>query len=710
MEYYAHIASDGRKQSVEQHLLGTATLAAEFADAFASSSHGQLVGLAHDIGKNTAAFQKRLMGGKKVDHATAGAIECARLNHIYAVCSVIGHHGGLPDVGNPATDLPGDPTCFGRLMKGLNGGIEPYNMTQPLPDTPSLPPFENDLLAMSFWTRMLYSCLVDADYLDTERFMSNNAVQRDGYDDLQTLLMKLEAYIRPWLSPKTELDRSRTGILKACLDAGAKERGLYTLTVPTGGGKTVASLAFALRHAVKHQAQRIIYVVPYTSIIEQNADVFRKILGPKNVLEHHSGMLYDSDTDIAPEHRHLALATENWDAPVVVTTAVQFFESMYANRSSKCRKLHNICNSVLIFDEAQMIPAVHLQPCVAAIAYLVRHFQSTAVLCTATQPVLNDLIEKFTPDLAVTDICPNNHELAAQFRRVTFRQMGVCSNELISSELSKHHQVLCIVNSRKAAQELFSLLPTEGSFHLSTLMYPAHRQTIFAEIRSRLSNGQPCRVVSTSLIEAGVDVDFPAVYRELSGLDSVLQAAGRCNRNGRRPALESVVSIFERDTPAPILFRRNIGAAREALSLGLPIDHPDTIRQYFKSLRDYMSEGTDKTSTITHLSQGISGCLLPFKTVAERFHLIDNSTKIIYVPEEGIREVIQRILDQSASRADYRLAGRYSVAVYDQHYQALLAAGALIPLPDGESAVLKQPALYSKSRGLSLHPESFFTE
>lgn len=703
MEYYAHIASDGRKQSVEQHLLGTATLAAEFADAFASSSHGQLVGLSHDIGKNTGAFQNRLLGGNKVDHATAGAIECTKLNHIYAACAVIGHHSGLPDVGNPATDLPGDPTCFGRLMKGLNGGIEPYNMTQPLPDAPSLPTFENDPLAMSFWTRMLYSCLVDADYLDTERFMSNNAVQRDGYDDLQTLLMKLEAYIRPWLSPKTELDRSRTDILKACLEAGANKKGLYTLTVPTGGGKTVASLAFALRHAVKHRAQRVIYIVPYTSIIEQNAEVFRKILGPQNVLEHHSGMLYDSDTDISPEHHHLALATENWDAPIVVTTAVQFFESMYANRSSKCRKLHNICNSVLIFDEAQMIPAVHLQPCVAAIAYLVRHFQSTAVLCTATQPSLNDLIEKFTPDLPVTEICPDAHALADRFRRVTFRQMGVCNNEVISSELCKHQQVLCIVNSRKAAQELYSLLPTEGSFHLSTLMYPAHRQAIFSEIRNRLSNGQPCRVVSTSLIEAGVDVDFPAVYRELSGLDSVLQAAGRCNRNGRRPALESVVSIFERDTPVPILFRRNIGAAREALSLGLPIDHPDTIRQYFKSLRDYMGEGTDKTSTITHLSQGISGCLLPFKTVAERFHLIDNSTKTIYVPEEGIREVIQRILDQSASRADYRLAGRYGVAVYDQHYQALLAAGVLIPLPDGESAVLKRPELYSKSRGLLLH-------
>lgn len=701
MDYLAHIAPDGRVQFYTEHADNTAALCSYFASAFQSHDHGLLVGQAHDIGKNSTAFQNRLMGGKKVDHATAGAIECAKLNHIYAACAVIGHHGGLPDVGNPATDLPGDPTCFGRLMKGLNGGIERYTITKPLPDAPSLPPFENDLLAMSFWTRMLYSCLVDADYLDTERFMFNNAVQRDRYDDLQTLLMKLEAYIHPWLSPKTELDRSRTGILKVCLDAGAKNKGLYTLTVPTGGGKTVASLAFALRHAVKHQAQRIIYVVPYTSVIEQNAEVFRNILGPKNVLEHHSGMLYDSDTDIAPEHRRLALATENWDAPVVVTTAVQFFESMYANRSSKCRKLHNICNSVLIFDEAQMIPAVHLQPCVAAIAYLVRHFQSTAVLCTATQPALNDLIEKFTPDLAVTEICPNNHELAAQFRRVTFRQMGVSSNELISSELSEHHQVLCIVNSRKAAQELYELLPTEGSFHLSTLMYPAHRQSILAEIRSRLSSGLPCRVVSTSLIEAGVDVDFPAVYRELSGLDSVLQAAGRCNRNGRKPVVESVVSIFERDTPPPVLFRRNIGAARDALSLGLAIDHPDTIQKYFRSLRDFMGEGTDKTATIVHLSQGISGCLLPFKTVAENFHLIDNNTKTVYIPESGNKEILQRILDRSANRADYRMAGRFGVAVYDQHYQALLSAGALIPLPDGESAVLKQSELYNESCGLS---------
>ena len=705
MLYYAHLAEDGRKQTVDQHETGTAILSAQFAKSFSAEDHGRLVGLSHDIGKRTDAFQDRLHGGKKVDHATAGAIECAKLNHVYAACAVIGHHGGLPNIGNPATDHPGDPTCFGRLMKGIQGGIEPYHMLRALPTAPSLPSFEGDKLAMSFWTRMLYSCLVDADYLDTENFMTNGTVRRGQYDDLQILLERLEAYIHPWMSPKTELDCNRTNILKTCLSAGASAKGIFSLTVPTGGGKTVASLAFALRHAVKHGAQRIIYVVPYTSIIEQNADVFRKILGDENILEHHSGTLFDSDTDIPAEQRRLALATENWDAPIVVTTAVQFFESMYANRSSKCRKLHNVCNSVLIFDEAQMIPAAHLLPCVASIAYLVRHFQASAVLCTATQPVLNDLFQQFAPEIPITEICPNAGELADQFRRVTYRQIGVCSDEILRAELCSHNQVLCIVNSRKAAQRLYELLPTDGSFHLSTLMHPAHRQATLSEIRSRLRRGLTCRVISTSLIEAGVDVDFPAVYRELAGLDSIIQAAGRCNREGKRNPLESAVSIFELEEPAPILFRRNIGATKEALSVGLPLDHPETIRRYFDSLRDFMGEGIDKTSTIKHLSDGIAGCLFPFKTVAERFHLIDNATKSIYIPSIDNHELLRRIQNGTATRSDYRLAGRYAVAVYEQHFQALLSAGALTLLPDGESAILKEPNLYSAFYGLALQPE-----
>ncbi len=706
MKYLAHMAPDGRKQTVREHLQGTASRSAAFASSFGAEEHGRLVGLAHDIGKYTSGFQKRLQGGKKVDHATAGAIECARMNHIYGACAVIGHHGGLPDMGNINTDLPGDATCFGRLKKGLSGGIEAYEMESVLPKSGVLPHYCNDNLAMSFWTRMLFSCLVDGDYLDTEAFMSNGKVCRPEYDSLAALLERLEKYIAPWQNPTTPLNRSRTAILRECMEAASRERGLFSLTVPTGGGKTIASLAFALRHAVELGLRRVIYVIPYTSIIEQNADVFRRILGENNVLEHHSGVLFDSDEDIPPEKRRLALAAENWDAPVIVTTAVQFFESMYANRPSQCRKLHNIANSVIIFDEAQMIPMVHLRPCVAAIAHLVRDFRCSGVLCTATQPFLNDLFAEFAPGLSVTELCPHPEQMVEQFRRVAFRQMGKCDDETLAALLAAEHQVLCIVNSRKAAQELFALLPEEGRFHLSTLMYPAHRQKILAEIRRRLKNGELCRVVSTSLIEAGVDVDFPAVYREMAGLDSILQAAGRCNREGKRTAQSSIVTVFHREAPAPPLFQMNIGAAVEAMAGGDSLDRPDTISHYFRSLRAFVGSGVDKTHTVDALKQGISGCQMPFRTVAEHFRLIDNATKTIYLPLGEGAEPVRRILAGEASLADFRLAGRCSVAVYEQHFAALLRSGGLLPLGDGESAVLSDLRLYDEQMGLSLEADS----
>lgn len=706
MTYLAHMAPDGRKQTVCEHLQGTARRSAGFASAFGAQAHGLLVGLAHDIGKNTSGFQYRLQGGKKVDHATAGAIECARLNHVYGACAVIGHHGGLPDMGNIKTDLPGDATCFGRLKKGLNGGIEAYGMEDSLPFPGALPDYCNDDLAMSFWTRMLFSCLVDGDYLDTEEFMSNGMVSRPEYDSLEVLLDRLEKHIGPWLNPATPLNRSRTAILQQCLSMASEERGLFSLTVPTGGGKTVASLAFALRHAVERGLQRVIYVIPYTSIIEQNAGVFRKILGESNVLEHHSGVLFDSDEDIPLEKRRLALAAENWDAPVIVTTAVQFFESMYANRPSQCRKLHNIANSVIIFDEAQMIPMVHLRPCVAAIAHLVRDFRCSAVLCTATQPFLNDLFSEFAPGLSVTELCPHPEEMVERFRRVSFRQIGKCDHETLGAKLAAEKQVLCIVNSRRAAQELFALLPQEGSFHLSTLMYPAHRQRILTEIRRRLTSAEPCRVVSTSLIEAGVDVDFPVVYREMAGLDSILQAAGRCNREGKRPPESSIVTVFQREAPAPPLFRMNIGATVEAMTGGEEPDHPQMIRRYFHSLRAFAGSGVDKTRTVELMKNGDCGCRMPFRTVAERFRLIDNATRTIYIPIEDGEAPVHRILEGTASRSDYRLAGRYSIAVYEQHYASLLRSGAVLPLGDDESGVLTDLQLYDVQMGLSLDADS----
>ena len=717
LQYYAHVRenANGNKeyQTVAQHLAGTAELCRGFAAAFGAEADGELAGLTHDIGKCTEEFQNRLLNdGPIVDHATAGAMACAVRGNLYVSACVAGHHGGLPDFGNMKTARKDDGTFYGRLLKGRD---EQYldrcgESGVALPPPPASAAQELAPLQASFWTRMLYSCLVDADFLDTEQFM-NGERGRGGYDDIPTLLARLQAYIEPWQQPKTELNRLRCEILNTCLNAGGKPKGIYTLTVPTGGGKTVASLAFALRHAVEHGMQRVIYVIPYTSIIDQNAQVFRNILGSGNVLEHHSGVQFDLSDGAPAEDVRKALATENWDMPVVVTTAVQLFESLYAARSSQCRKLHNLANSVIIFDEAQMLPLPHLRPYVAAMASLAEQFHSTVVLCTATQPSLDDLLHTYAPDCPATELCPQTAALYDRFRRVTFRQSGTLTDEALAEQLSEQRQVLCIVNSRKAAQSVYALLPPDGTYHLSTLMIPAQRQALLGEIRERLRQGKPCRVVSTSLIEAGVDVDFPAVYRELAGLDSVMQAAGRCNREGKRPAEESIVTIFERTELPPLLFQTAIGAAREALGGDRDPAEPETMARYFHSLRDLSGDALDKQGVIKAFTQGNEGCEFPFRTVAEKFHLIDRNTYTVYIPYGEGADLLRQLQDGECSKGLYRKLGRYAVSVYDKHFQALYHAGALltardVPALDEDSAILTDLTLYSETMGLDLNPET----
>lgn len=702
--FYAHIRADGKKQTVEEHLRGTAELCSCFTSRFAEAERGMLLGYAHDIGKTSFEFQKRLENGPKVDHATAGAVECARIGEMFAACCVAGHHGGLPDFGNTRTDPAGTPTLAGRLKKGQQKKIPQYHWSGTLPPAGADPKFQ-DTYTRSLWIRMLYSCLVDADYLDTEAFMSPDPVQRGNYDALPVLLERLNAYIQPWFPAKNELNKHRCEILEQCLNAASQPQGAYSLTVPTGGGKTVASLAFALKHALEHGMDRVIYVIPYTSIIEQNAEVFRKILGDRNVVEHHSGVDLDGDGETSRENLRKRLAAENWDAPVIVTTAVQFFESLYGNRPSQCRKLHNISNSVVVFDEAQMLPACHLNPCVGAIANLTRYFHTTTVLCTATQPVLEDIVTSFCPGLEVREICPGVAPLYDKFRRVTYRNGGKLTEEQLCQELAAQEQVLCIVNTRKSAQQIFGRLSEAGSFHLSTLMYPAHRKKILAEVRDRLAGGQSCRLVSTSLIEAGVDVDFPAVYREMAGLDSIAQAAGRCNREGKRPAESSVVTYFEGENPPPVLQRINIGAAREALSGGRSPGDPETIRRYFMAWRSLRGNQLDKSKAVEYLRNGIRGCMLPFETVAKNFHFIDQATCTVYIPLGEGEQLCRKLREGTAGKEDYRRAGQYGVSVYEQHYRSLLNAGDIQPVGNN-SAVLINLELYDRRTGLSLQADS----
>ena len=702
--YLAHLTEDGRTQTILEHLKGTASLCSAFAAAFDAEAQGQLAGMAHDIGKYSAAFQRRLHGGPKVDHASAGAFECLKARQLPAAFVISGHHGGLPDGGGRG-DAAGAGTFWGRINRASQGKLEDYHAWQrefSLPHA-NIPAFAGKKLDGMFFTRMLLSCLVDADYTDTGAFMGGSSYPPASSSSMEELWRRLETYVSGWFPPKGALNMQRCVILEQCISAGAQYGpGLFTLTVPTGGGKTVASLSFALAQAKARRMKRIVYVIPYTSIIEQTAQAFREILGDENVLEFHSGVQFDQQEDDAssPEAVPLTRSVETWDVPVIVTTAVQFFESLYACQPSKCRKLHNLAQSVLIFDEAQMLPLPYLRPCVWAIAQLVRHYGASAVLCTATQPALDPIFQEFAPEIPIREICPMAEAHWESFRRVSFQQAGTLSWMDLAARLQQQEQVLCVVNTRRAAREVFHQLSGPGNFHLSTLMYPAHRRRILDEIRRRLRDGLPCRVVSTSLIEAGVDVDFPAVYRELSGLDSILQAAGRCNREGKRPPEDSIVTIFQGEDPPPRLFETSIGAGKIVLDHCQDVSSRAAIHTYFSTLLDLKGAEAQDAHHILPLMESE---FFPFRTVAERFHLIESPTTTVYLPLEEGAGLVELLRSGQYSRTLYRRLGQYGVSVYPQHLAALEQAGALEHLEDG-SVVLRDIGLYTQTTGLTLEP------
>ena len=706
--YLSHCAEDGRQEAVLQHLQETAAMAEAFASVFGAGPQGYLAGLMHDIGKYSDAFQDRLRGNPhRVDHSTAGAWETWQMHQIFASFAIAGHHSGLPD-GGSRTDTSDQSTLRGRVKRGEKQLLPPYSHWATevnLPKDVSIPDFltaptvtQADAM---FFTRMIYSCLVDADFLCTERFMSGHG--RDFVPaNIATLDTRLQDKTAGWFPPKNKLNEQRYAILSRCRQQAECKPGLFTLTVPTGGGKTIASLSFALAHARQYHKSRVIYVIPYTSIIEQNAAVFRDFLGDDVVLEHHSGVQYDINDEATPHTIHMAQATENWDMPVIVTTAVQFFESLYASHSSQCRKLHNMANSVLIFDEAQMLPIPYLRPCVYAIAQLVQHYNSSAVLCTATQPALGPLFREFLPDQPITELCPADCYDGSVFQRTSFQIAGKLDWDTLSYQLNQLEQVLCIVNSRKSAQEIFSRLDKEGSFHLSTLMYPVHRKAVLAVIRDRLKKGLPCRVVSTSLIEAGVDVDFPAVYREQAGLDSILQAAGRCNREGRRSARESIVTVFEGQGTIPQLFSIPVAAWRSTTKQYADITSPQAIHYYFSDLLDLKGRSAQDCKGIL---QKMHAPDCPFRSIANEFHLIENSTRTIYIPLETGASLVEQLRAGQYNRKLFRDLSEYGVAVYENQFRQLEMSGALELLEDG-SAILLDTSLYDPQTGLARTAES----
>ncbi len=703
----AHVSEDGmRNQSILSHLEGTAVIAERFAKSFGGQEQARTAGLLHDIGKYSDGFQKRLKGGKKVDHSTAGAKVAMAQKQPEVAFAIAGHHSGLPD-GGSKTDTMDSPTLCGRLKKPVED-CDLWKSEVNLPSSVTRPPIAQDGFSVSFYTRMLYSCLVDADFLDTEAFMQGKA-RKGNYASMGQMLERLKEYISPWWAAETVLNQKRCEILRQCFERGKKEsEGLFTLTVPTGGGKTVSSLAFALSHAVAAGKERVIYVIPYTSIIDQTAEVFRKVVGEENVIEHHSGADFSvPEGEADPTLYRKALATENWDAPLIVTTSVQFFESLYANRPSRCRKLHNLANSVIIFDEAQTLPVPYLRPCVAAIAQLVQFYHSTTVLCTATQPVLQPLFDELASGLVSREICPDTENLYQFFRRTTLISAGIKTEKELLSQLGSVPQGLCVVNRRATAQELYQGLEEEGRFCLTTLLCPADRKRLLEEIRQRLTDGMPCRVVSTSLIEAGVDVDFPAVWREEAGLDSIFQTAGRCNREGKRATEDSKVTIFSLESQTvPAMIQQNVDATRSVFSRFDDPAEPAAIESYFQFFLTLKGNAAlDSQNVLEAFHHGMQGVLFPFSSVAEKFHLIENQTVTIYLPVGEGAELVNQLKLGYATRSLYHRLGQYSVNVYPDHLKNLLDAGAAEPVGDG-NYILTDTTLYDNLTGLSLDVET----
>jgi len=704
--YYAHSLEDDPDtthwQSLEDHLRNVAEKAADFAEVFDARDWGYVAGLWHDVGKYSEKFQQLLFNsGQQVDHSTAGAQHAAQklgqndpgklLAYVIA-----GHHSGLLDGKSNSNsclckrlskDIPDYSSCPGNILV--------YQKSLELPFKPDKRRFGFQL---SFFVRMLYSCLVDADFLDTEKFMNaEKASWREGYPTFKklypVLMEALDCLNRK--KPENPINKQRVTILDSCLSAAEKEQGLFSLTVPTGGGKTLSSLAFAMKHALKHNLKRIIYVIPYTSIIEQNAKVFREILGDGAILEHHS--TFESKDD----DQRSACAIENWDAPIIVTTNVQFFESLFHRKSSKCRKIHNIADSVIILDEAQMLPIPLLKPCIEIIKELSSAYRTTMVLCTATQPALMKN-EFFINGLEnVREIISDPKKMYTDFIRVNTRKLAEISDDELAEKLNSHDQVLCIVNTRKHARLLYEKISqSAGCFHLSALMCPVHRTEVLEEIKKALLSGTTCRVISTQLIEAGVDIDFPVVYRAAAGIDSVAQAAGRCNREGTLSGKGTLYIFYPEFGLPPGHFRITAETTETVMRHH---DDPlslEAVNEYFKRLYWMKGDMLDEYHILDDLAEATKSGDIPFKKVNEKFKIIkDGSESIIIRHNKDAEKIIEEIRSNRYNASTIRKAQRFIVQVPPKILSVLISAGNIEILQE-RFYILNNMDLYKEKTGL----------
>jgi CRISPR-associated endonuclease/helicase Cas3 len=718
-EYYAHsIEGKPRKdwQKLEDHLKNVGDRAGQFADCFGSRSWGEMAGKHHDLGKGVAEWQAWLRRVNNVtdefapfysghvNHAIHGAKWLYHFSQetgkLLSYC-IAGHHGGLPNWSG---------TEQAALKSRLNYEIPRIPIAKGKPDFNETFPFDvSEPLRfgyqVQFFIRMIFSCLVDADYLDTEKALDKTRSKfRSGYIpliDLYSKFWKVFSQMRMSAS-KSHVNAQREIVLDDCLKASTLKPGLFSLTVPTGGGKTLSSLAFALEHAKFFKKSKIIYVIPFTSIIEQNASVFREILGEDAVLEHHCNFIPD-DSDWKTR-----LASENWDAPIIVTTNVQFFNSFYANKPSRCRKLHNVANSIVIFDEVQTIPVEKLRPCLEVLKELTLNYGVSAILCTATQPAISHS-EHFPAGLSdITEIINDVPGLFRKLKRTTETFIGEIDETELAGRLSTYNQFLCIVNTRQQALDLIHMLPDdESSFHLSALMYPLHRTRVLNKIRFRLKENLPCRVVSTQLIEAGVDVDFPVVFRMIAGMDSIAQAAGRCNREGKND--KGHVFIFKLKNCIPHGFFRQTAQTTEQLFekfVGQFLE-PNCIHEYFLNYYWINEDRMDSEGIVALCNTGYKGNI-QFKDIA-LFQMIKTATiPIIVALEDEAVDLVNQLDFIEHGAFVLRKLQQYSVQIYNYQMDEL---NGWLETPKPGVFVLRSPERYSEKSGLICKPpegEAFF--
>ena len=717
--YLAHVRQDGEvfiPHDLDEHLRGVAQRAEECARDFGAGDWARVAGLWHDLGKYSAEFQRRIKSVSgydpeahlegpvgRVDHSTAGAQHAVAQFGMHGrilAYLIAGHHAGLPDWHTSETAgaaLKARLDDKSHLERALSQPVPPEILVHAKPLSPLLGKAEG----FALWVRILFSSLVDADFLDTEAFMdAGKAVHRAGAPAIPDLLPHFNAYMDEKFAraPSTSVNRVRAEVLSQCRDKARNTPGLFSLTVPTGGGKTLSSLAFALEHAARHGKRRVIYAIPYTSIIEQTANIFRDIF-PDMVVEHHSNL--DPDRETVKSR----LATENWDARLIVTTNVQFFESLFAAKTSRCRKLHNIVNSVVVLDEAQLLPPEFLQPILDVMNLLTRHYGVTFVISTATQPALGTL-QTFQRTIRgldyVREIIDDPDALYRDLDRVDVEMPQDLHQaqdwDDIAQQMQRHYSVLAVVNSRADARDLHRRMP-KGTIHLSALMCGEHRSRVIADIKRRLHCGESVRVVSTQLVEAGVDLDFPVVYRALAGLDSLAQAAGRCNREGNLE--RGLVIVFVPPKPAPAGPLRRAAETTVSL-LGGTNEYPLTrgwFRLYFEHfyVRAPSLDKQDIAALLRPEGQGEDQLKVQFRTAAQRFQLID---------ESGYRSVIVRYGDSPAligwlqkeglERWLMRKLQRYTVSLPDYQFQKLLGNGDVVEI---------YPDMFAQTSDALYHPE-----